>query len=182
MQNIIRTYTGKDFDFLKPDTELIDIQDIAHHLSMTTRYSGSPKHYYSVAEHSYFASKICPKKWAFMILLHDAAEAYVTDIISALKKQLPRYKYIEDKIMEKVWWKFGIHMDYEMRGDFEKIQNETDHIMFQEENLQILNHPYKFDHNGNDLKGYKCKLKLRCLDPEGAKLLFLHRFNELKGK
>ena len=46
----IMTYTKKMFDPLRPNAELIDIEDIAHALSMLCRANGHFKSFYSVAK------------------------------------------------------------------------------------------------------------------------------------
>jgi hypothetical protein len=48
----IMTYTKKLFDPLHPNAERIDIEDIAHALSMLCRANGHFKSFYSVAQHS----------------------------------------------------------------------------------------------------------------------------------
>ena len=46
------TYSKIMFDPLQPDTALIDIQDIAHALSMLCRANGHFPIFYSVGQHS----------------------------------------------------------------------------------------------------------------------------------
>ena len=46
------TYTKKMFDPLNPDTALIDVEDIAHSLSMLCRANGHFRSFYSVGQHS----------------------------------------------------------------------------------------------------------------------------------
>ena len=48
----IMTYTKKMFDPLQPNAELIDIEDIAHALSMLCRANGHFRSFYSVGQHS----------------------------------------------------------------------------------------------------------------------------------
>ena len=48
----IKTYTGIMFDPIVPESEKIDIVDIAHALSMLCRGNGHMKHFYSVGQHS----------------------------------------------------------------------------------------------------------------------------------
>ena len=48
----IMTYTKIMFDPLHPDAERIDMEDIAHALSMLCRANGHFKTFYSVAQHS----------------------------------------------------------------------------------------------------------------------------------
>lgn len=47
----IKTYTGVMFDPLYPESELIDILDIAHALSMLCRANGHFRSFYSVGQH-----------------------------------------------------------------------------------------------------------------------------------
>lgn len=51
-ENFIRTFTGRRFWPLDPRIEDIDIQDIAHSLSLVCRWTGHTYCFYSVAEHS----------------------------------------------------------------------------------------------------------------------------------
>ena len=48
----IMTHSKKTFDPLHPDAEKIDIEDIAHSLSMLCRANGHFKSFYSVGQHS----------------------------------------------------------------------------------------------------------------------------------
>lgn len=84
-ENFITTYTGKKFHYLYPAPKEIDIRDIAHSLSLTCRFNGHCKVFYSVAEHSIRVSQIVPARLKLAALLHDAAEAYITDIPRPIK-------------------------------------------------------------------------------------------------
>lgn len=94
----IQTYTGIKFDLLDPQPEMINILDIAHSLSNICRFTGHCKHFYSVAQHSVFVSRLVPPDLAIQGLLHDATEAYVSDMAGPLKAELSEYRKIEDKI------------------------------------------------------------------------------------
>ena len=96
----IETFTGKEFYFLDPTPDSIDIRDIAHSLAFTCRYTGHSRRFYSVAEHSVLVSYLAVDPLAG--LLHDASEAYITDIASPIKPHLANYKELEDKIMDKI--------------------------------------------------------------------------------
>ena len=48
----IMTHSKKMFDPLHPNVELIDIEDIAHSLSMLCRANGHFRTFYSVCQHS----------------------------------------------------------------------------------------------------------------------------------
>lgn len=77
----IMTISGKLFDFLSPDPEAICIEDIAHALSLENRYSGHTPFPYSVAQHSILMAAKAPADIKIHCLLHDAAEAYMGDVV-----------------------------------------------------------------------------------------------------
>ena len=51
MSEYITTYTGQHFEPTNPDPELIQIEDIAHALSMICRGNGHVKTFWSVGQH-----------------------------------------------------------------------------------------------------------------------------------
>ena len=109
--NEIMTYTKKMFDPLHPNVELIDIEDIAHALSMLCRANGHFKSFYSVAQHSINCMKEAKargysKRIQLACLLHDASEAYLSDVTRPVKAELPRYKEIEAPLQETIWNKW----------------------------------------------------------------------------
>jgi 5'-deoxynucleotidase YfbR-like HD superfamily hydrolase len=106
-------YTGGIFYPLDPRPEEVDIRDIAHALSMSCRYTGHVRRFYSVAEHSVLIAKWLETRGetnavCFAGLLHDAGDAYLSDIASPAKRHMPEYRIIEDKIIDVVLNKYGI--------------------------------------------------------------------------
>ena len=104
----IMTYTKKMFDPLRPKPELVDIVDIAHALSMLCRANGHFKSFYSVGQHCIncakeAAAKGYTTKVQLACLLHDASEAYLSDVTRPVKAELPRYKEIEEPLQEMLW-------------------------------------------------------------------------------
>ncbi len=81
----IQTYTGLTFDLQHPSPEMVDIEDIAHALSMLCRFTGHTSSFYSVAQHSVLCALKAPAHLSMQALLHDAHEAYVGDLNSPLK-------------------------------------------------------------------------------------------------
>ena len=75
------TFTGIQFFIADPDPEAIRVVDVAHALSMICRFGGHVSEFYSVAQHSVLASEWCDPRLAAEVLIHDAAEAYVGDVI-----------------------------------------------------------------------------------------------------
>src|SRR5690606_5290032 len=76
----MQTFTGRAVYPLDLRPDDIDIQDIAHALSMQCRYAGHTRQFYSVAEHSVHVARWCRQYGpaaALEGLLHDATEAYL---------------------------------------------------------------------------------------------------------
>ena len=99
----MQTYTGRKFWPLDPRPEDFCLEDIAQALSMSCRFNGHCLEFYSVAEHSchIFDQTDDPmeKKWA---ILHDAPEAYISDLVSPLKKDMPEFQNVEFWIMRAI--------------------------------------------------------------------------------
>ena len=104
----IQTWTGKPFRPLDPDPGSIDIRDIAHALSLLCRFNGHCHEFYSVAQHSVLLSRIVPREHALWGLLHDAAEAYVSDLPRPVKRQVPDFVAFEDRLLELIMQHFGL--------------------------------------------------------------------------
>jgi uncharacterized protein len=67
------------------------IEDIAHHLAQINRFTGACFRPYSVAEHSLLVERIGASRGAspglrMALLMHDAHEAYTTDLASPAKR------------------------------------------------------------------------------------------------
>lgn len=126
----IQTYSGFSFEFTNPSQEAICLVDIAHALGMQCRYNGHCKQFYSVAEHSYWASiraaDIAAAKAqkgeltreqglaiARAALMHDAAEAYVGDMVKPLKSisGMEMFTYAETYIIEQICKKYPFPTD-----------------------------------------------------------------------
>lgn len=91
----METYTGAQYYPADPRVEDVRLLDIAHHLSMECRFCGACHRFYSVAEHCVHVSRVVPKDYALVGLLHDAPEAYIKDIHRPLKVSLGNYKDLE---------------------------------------------------------------------------------------
>ena len=107
----ITTFTKKRFDPLSPDVSLIDIKDIAHSLSLLCRANGHFPTFYSVAQHSINCAKEAKARGLgnrvqLACLLHDASEAYISDVTRPVKSALEKYKEIEKNLESKIYEKF----------------------------------------------------------------------------
>ncbi|ARJ66459.1 hypothetical protein WV31_12665 [Magnetospirillum sp. ME-1] len=163
MGNKITTATGRNVNPLDLRPEDIDIRDIAHSLSLTCRFNGHCRVFYSVAEHSVLVSKLCPPKFAFEALMHDAAEAYLGDVPTPLKRQWPEYKEAEDRAHAVIAQHFGLP------AEISEVVHDADGEAFGIEEIRLLVPPGQ----PGDIT------PLRGLSPEAARQEFVDRFYEL---
>lgn len=175
----IQIYSGKPFPFLSPGVSDIDILDIAHALSMQCRFNGHVKKFYSVAEHSINVSYEVPEKHALAGLLHDAAEAYIGDMVSPLKDHMPEFREIEHRIEAAIYRRFNVPLySYEK----EREVGRADRALLIHEGRTLLNNPSLVDEwsfaNNPDYER-KNVTALECFSPQEAKAQFLARFDEL---
>jgi len=107
----LQLYSNTWFDLDNPDPSLIEIEDIAHALSLQCRFTGHCNEFYSVAQHSIIVASILPDEYKFFGLMHDAHEAYVHDVASPMKTILPDYNRIEDKMWRAVATKYSLPLE-----------------------------------------------------------------------
>jgi 5'-deoxynucleotidase YfbR-like HD superfamily hydrolase len=84
----VTTVLGKKFHLDDPTQDEIDAYAIAWSLSMQCRFNGHSDLFYSVAEHCLWVSYHVPRRLALEGLMHDAAEAYIGDIVRPMKDLL----------------------------------------------------------------------------------------------
>lgn len=109
--SVIKTYSGLYFDLNNLDSNIIQIKDIAHSLSLICRGNGHVKNFYSVAQHSIACCKEAilrnySNRIILGALLHDASECYFSDVPSPIKQQLVEYKKLEQSLMDIIYIKF----------------------------------------------------------------------------
>lgn len=114
MSDYIRTFSGINFFPLSPKKEDIRIEDIAHALSLMVRANGHFPEFYSVAQHCIACCKesiACgySDRIVFACLLHDAAEAYMSDVTRPIKKHLELYKSAENTLLSMIYEAFIGH-------------------------------------------------------------------------
>lgn len=107
----IRTYTGINAYPLEPSADDICIEDIAHALSMLCRANGHYSSFYSVGAHCLNCyEEACARRESPRVrmacLLHDATEAYISDITRPVKKYLHTYREIERVLSDTIYEKF----------------------------------------------------------------------------
>ena len=107
----ITTYTGRHIDPTDPDPACFDIRDIAHALSLTCRGNGHVKTFYSVGQHCISAAREALARGygariALICLLHDASEAYMSDVPRPFKHCLEKYLRMEEEMLGRIYAKF----------------------------------------------------------------------------
>ena len=111
MADYIYTVSKKKFYPLSPRIEDIDIADIAHALSMLARANGHFPTFHSVAQHSIecaneaIARGLSPKL-CLACLLHDGAEAYMSDLTTPVKDKIKSYKQYEETLINLIYEKY----------------------------------------------------------------------------
>lgn len=94
----IETFTGGKFF---PAAPTFNTRDIAHALSLNCRFNGHVSQFYSVAEHSVLVALLCRELELgdpFEGLMHDATEAYLTDVPSPIKAHLPDWQAMDHRV------------------------------------------------------------------------------------
>jgi len=130
---VIKTFSGKFFDVTNPNSELIDIRDIAHSLSNLCRFGGHTRRFYSVAEHSLRVAAYAAPEHKLAALLHDASEAYLTDLPRPVKALFPEYVKIENNLQKVIAEKFGFGYPYH------KSISELDELVLKLEYKEMMN-------------------------------------------
>ena len=113
-----RMLSGRRLDLLDPSPLDIEIEDIAHGLARVARWNGQTNgaHIYSVAQHSLFVEALArartPRlddRCRLAILLHDAPEYVIGDMISPFKTVIgDAYKAVERRLLTAIHLRFGL--------------------------------------------------------------------------
>src|SRR5687767_4846331 len=113
-----RMLSGRRLDLLDPSPLDVEMDDIAHGLARVARWNGQTQgqHIFSVAQHALLveaiASHLDPdlsREWRLAVLLHDAPEYVIGDIISPFKAVIgDAYKAIEGRLLAAIHVHFGL--------------------------------------------------------------------------
>lgn len=106
-----QTASGRKFPIFTPELSDYYIEDISSSLANQCRFNGHTRRFYSVARHSLNVMKIVSPRAKAWALMHDAGEAYVSDIITPLKRHLPLAKETEQLIQTDLIIRFNIPYD-----------------------------------------------------------------------
>lgn len=105
----IPTASGRRMVVADPDPEEVRLEDIAAGLARQCRFNGQiTADHYSVAEHCVVMALECPPEIALHCLLHDAAEAYLGDIVMPVKRLITGFDELEDCVLRAIYQGLGI--------------------------------------------------------------------------
>ncbi len=123
----VQLMEGRIFYPLDPKAEDVFIEDIAQSLSRQIRFNGLSDEAINVAQHS------CQCSWLadvlghntniqFAMLMHDAPEYIVGDMIRPIKAEFPRFEEIEHNVMEVIIERFNLpRIDHTLMKYFDNI-------------------------------------------------------------
>ena len=113
-----RMLSGRRLDLLDPSPLDVEVEDIAHGLARVARWNGQTKgaHIYSVAQHALLVEALArtkvPRldaKGRLAVLLHDAPEYVIGDMISPFKAVIgDSYKAVERRLLAAIHRRFGL--------------------------------------------------------------------------
>ena len=113
-----RMLSGRRLDLLDPSPLDVEIEDIAHGLARVARWNGQTDgpHIFSVAQHSLLVEAISRRqapnvdqRWRLAVLLHDAPEYVIGDLISPFKAVFDAdYKAVEQRLLAAISLRFGL--------------------------------------------------------------------------
>ena len=113
-----RMLSGRRLNLLDPSPLDVELDDIAHGLARVARWNGQTAggHIFSVAQHSLLVEAIADhlnpdisRDWRLAVLLHDAPEYVIGDIISPFKAVIgDAYKSIEAGLLAAIHLHFGL--------------------------------------------------------------------------
>lgn len=174
LNNTIKVASGHYVDLLNPDPATIDIESIAKALSKICRFGGHCPRFYSVAEHSILACNLALNdgvrgKELMAVLLHDAAEAYIGDMVKPLKVLMDQYRESEEKVEAAVAKRFNVNFNL-FRGTIKRY----DRAMLKAEKM------FFWPHDTEEWSGFgeieEVDVEIKALQPDDVERQFLLSF------
>jgi hypothetical protein len=110
--------SGRRLDLLDPSPLDIEVDDIAHGLARVARWNGQTRgdHIFSVAQHTLLVEEVARRRagsidsrLGLAILLHDAPEYVIGDMISPFKAVMGgAYRAVERRLLLAIHLRFGL--------------------------------------------------------------------------
>lgn len=146
-EGFIITFTGEQIELLNPKVNQIHIVDIAHALACQSRFNGNGILPINLAMHCInvcnYAGGDTTLRMPLKRLLHDAAEAYLGDMVAPLKYAvgLERYKEIEamwEKVIAERFALKNLYDDDVRNSDIAALWYETKYMNTNATNWKIF--------------------------------------------
>ncbi len=124
-RTFIQTFTGRRFYFDRLEENETLIDDIAHALALVNRFGGHTVSPYSVAQHSVIVSRLVAPQYKLQALLHDAHEAYIGDVVRAMKEMFPQIRDLQHLIDEHIFAAFNVNATPESTAVVKLVDNQV---------------------------------------------------------
>lgn len=196
----MQTFSGRQYWPLDPRADEVDVQDIAHHLSMLCRYCGACLQFWSVAEHSVGVLAVIEgdmrrnlrgvdfdhpfaRKFRLAALLHDAPEAYCHDLIRPIKRCVHGYDQVEAANADAIAIALGLPLLSEI--DASRIKLADNAMLLAEQEVLMAPAPAKWsplnvpDAMVADARAFLARNRGTTCNPREAKALFLAEYTAL---
>lgn len=156
--------------------EDLDIEEIAHGLSLICRFGGQCREFYSVAQHSVLVARHLPSELALCGLLHDAPEAYLGDIIRPLKRHsaMDGYGSLEAAAWISFAQRFGVPLIIPP-----EVKLADNRMLITERRDLLPNHPWPWKEDERAIQPYESQIVPWA--PPAARMEFLKAFAHLAG-
>lgn len=179
--DLLRTVSGLRVSMTNPKPEQFELVDIAVGLSNQCRFGGQVHNHYSVAEHSVACSENAKRCGAdvhiqMACLMHDAAEAYLGDVIRPLKNIMGgKYLELESRMQAVIDKRFNI----DCAGNHEVIKLHDNAICEAEMKVICYREYLEVKDSFANLGEFSSNYEPKFLPPKAASLAFINRFSEL---
>ena len=175
----MQTHSGIAFDYDSDDLSQITIEDIAAHLAKICRFNGACKEFYSVAQHSILVSEDLKYlnysiNYQLYGLLHDAAEAYIGDIVRPFKDEY--MSNFENKLLSRILSSLELSEDRYFL--YKKAIKCSDNRMLLAEKHQLMATPQR----DWDFTGVASPIVIKPLTWKKSQKTFLTHYNKLRNK
>jgi len=155
----------------------VNIEDIAHSLSLQCRFNGHCNRFYSVAEHCVHVSAALWSAWdntlwAKQGLIHDAHEAYTGDLIRPIKERMGTETALWYKLEEDA--EATVAESLQVQWPFDAIVKVYDQRIIMNEKEALFDGDGPWDDELPPLD-----VVIRCWSPERAKEMYLEQWRRL---
>lgn len=180
--------SGRRLDLLDPSPLDVEIDDIAHGLARVARWNGQTvgDHAFSVAQHCVLVEELTRRleprlepKWRLTVLLHDAPEYVIGDMISPFKAVVGGgYKTVEHRLEAAIHIRFGLPAT--VPAAIKALTKRADHVSAYFEAIELAGFgPEEAQELFGAPKGFPERLGLEPWSTGEAERRFLERFAEI---